>query len=83
MDRKAKELQLEEVECRMLEEVLREYPLLVEWLLKEWRVQERQLVEHLIKEDSDQVRGQVKAYRSMRDRMMTLRREILEERNEE
>jgi hypothetical protein len=82
MDNRAEELQLEQVELQMLEEVLREYPLLVEWLLKEWRAQERQLVEHLIKEDSDVVRGQVKAYRACRDRIMTLKREVLGERND-
>ena len=83
MDNRAEELGLEQVECRMLEEVLKEYPLLMEWLLKEWRIVERQLVEQLIKDNSDLVRGQIKAYRACRDRMMVLRREILGERNDE
>ena len=83
MDKRTEELQLEPVELPMLEEVLREYPLLVEWLLKEWRAEERVLVEALIKDNSDLVRGQIKAYRACRDRIMTLRREVLGERNDE
>ena len=82
MANQAEELGLEPVELQMLQEVLREYPLLVEWLLKEWRQEERRQVEMLIKEDSDLYRGQIKAYRACRDRMLTLRREILDERTE-
>lgn len=78
-NRQAEELDLSPVELEMLQILLREWPLLGEWLLREFKIREKQAIESLIRdEDRDNYhRGYIMAYRDMRERMMSLREEIL------
>ena len=79
----AEQLSLEVVEAQMLQSILREWPLLGEWLLRELRLVEREAIEQLIKEEDNTFRGAIVASRRLRDRVMTLRRELLGEDNGE
>lgn len=79
VENKAEELDLAPVELEMLEVLLREWPLLGEWLLREFKVREKQAIESLIRDEErgNFYRGCVDAYRQMRERFMSLREEIL------
>jgi hypothetical protein len=67
----------------MLQSILREWPLLGEWLLRELRLVEREAIEQLIKGEDSTHRGAIVASRRLRDRVMTIRRELLGEDNGE
>jgi hypothetical protein len=75
----AQELSLEVVEAQMLQSVLREWPLLGEWLLRELRRVEREAIEALIKNEDTSCRGAIVASRRLRDRVMAIRRGLLGE----